>query len=203
MAQFKVKIEDYDAPDVRAFYDSEVLRVWHLQGKPRTYRITAVKRITTEFMGEEKRKALLLLEDSKRRPVPLPLVLNATNRNTLIGLYGKAPKAWVGKLLTIYPTVTDSPRGRVDCIRIRNEVPGAGGVHTNKQGVHVLPSKAEQQPAPTHEDEDEDEASEAAEAATEATGLELDLEDDDDDEPPPGALETDKKETTDAFEIIR
>lgn len=120
----RIKIEDFDAEDVRAFYDSQVLRVWHLDGKDRTFRITAVQRITEEFRSETTRKALLWLEDSKGRPVPLPLVLNATNRNTVIQLYGKrAKKDWPGKLITLYPSTTDVAGETRDCIRVRNETP--------------------------------------------------------------------------------
>lgn len=120
----RIKIEDFDADDVRAFYDSQVLRVWHLDGKERTFRITAVQRITEEFRNETTRKALLWLEDSRGRAVPLPFVLNATNRNTIIQLYGKrAKKDWPGKTITLFPSTTDVAGETRDCIRIRNTVP--------------------------------------------------------------------------------
>lgn len=139
--QFKPVIEDYEADDIRAFYNTMVFRVWHLGGKERTFRIERVQRITKVIMGEQERRALLRLSDSKGRPVPLPLELNPTNRKTIQGLYGNRPKDWVGKLITLYPTMTDSPQGQVDCIRVRPDIPGAGNnarKNNNRNGVNVI-----------------------------------------------------------------
>lgn len=144
----RIKIEDFDADDVRAFYDSQVFRVWHLAGKDRTYRIKSVQRITEEFRNETTRKALLWLEDSKGREVPLPLVLNATNRNTIIQLYGKrAKKDWPGKCVILFPSTTDVAGETRDCIRVRNYVPGTR-TRENKQGANVLPAAAEKPSSP-------------------------------------------------------
>jgi hypothetical protein len=168
--QFKATIEDFEADDIRAFYDSHVLRVWHLSGKERTFRIARVQRITKEFRGEVIKRALLRLLDSKGRTVPLPLELNPTNRNAISRLYGLKPSEWPGKFITLYPTTTESPTGTVDCIRIRNQVPGTGvAPRKNKNGVHVikaepepLPAIATRQPGDDSEEDDSEDSEEPA-----------------------------------------
>jgi len=127
--QFEAKEEDIGAQDYRAYFDSSVLRVWHLNGKERTWRITAVTRLTSEFKGETRKQPLLKLEDAKGQPLPLPLCLNKTNAKTVAALYGNNPQKWVGKLITLYPTTTDVAGRTEDCIRIRNTVPKEDHAH--------------------------------------------------------------------------
>jgi hypothetical protein len=171
--QFKGPIiEDFEADDIRAFYDSSVLRVWHLGGKQRTYKINKVQRITTEFRNETKQRAVLTLVD-RDGVVQLPLELNPTNRKTIQQLYGTKPSAWVGQFITLYPTTTEMAGATVDCIRVRPTVPGkaAHASPKNKQGVTVTKAA----PPPVAEAENGADRSDA----------------DDSDEPPIGALETD------------
>lgn len=176
--QFKAVIEDFEADDIRAFYDANVLRVWHLAGKDRTYRIERVQRITKNNMGEIQKRALLRLSDSRGNEVPLPLELNPTNRKAIQKLYGNKPKEWIGKLVTLFPTTCDSPQGTTDCIRIRPSVPGKQG-RTNRNGAHVI-------------------APQLPEARVNVAEAEFEEREpgDDTDEPPPGALETDHANVT-------
>lgn len=156
----RIKIEDFDAEDVRAFYDSQVFRVWHLDGKDRTFRIRDVQRITEEFRNETTRKALLWLEDSKGRAVPLPLVLNATNRNTIIQLYGKrAKKDWPGKTITLYASTTDVAGETRDCIRIRNEVPRKAKPSAPSEPPPSAPAITDHDKATKNEVTEDDDAS--------------------------------------------
>jgi hypothetical protein len=175
-------IEDFEADDIRAFYDSSVLRVWHLGGKPKTYRIHKVQRITTEFRSETSQRAALTLVD-RDGVVQLPMVLNPTNRNTIQQLYGTKPSAWVGQCITLYPTTTEMAGKTVDCIRVRPTVPGkAASAPKNKQGVTVA-RPAAPPPAATNGAEQSDADDSDAEADAEP----------EDDEPPIGALETDRE----------
>lgn len=138
--QFKAIIEEFDAEDVRAFYDSEVFRVWHLSGKEHTFRIAAVQRITSTFRNEVKKTALLRLEYPNGREVQLPLALNVTNRDTIRALYGNKPREWVGHLITLYPTTADVGGGTKDAIRIRNYDP-----ETRRQNARAVKEKAPRQ----------------------------------------------------------
>lgn len=160
-SRFETKEEDIGAQDYRAYFDSSVLRVWHLNGKERTFKIASVTRLTSEFKGETRKQPLLKLEDSRGQALPLPLCLNKTNAKTIAQLYGNNPQRWVGRLITLYPTTTDVAGRTEDCIRVRNSVP--------KPAKRAQPQEQLPEPEPNGHDREPG----------------------DDDEPPPGALETD------------
>ena len=157
--QFEAKEVDISAEDYRAYFDSSVYRVWHLNGKERTYRITRVTRLDSEFRGEARKQPLLRLEDSKGNAVPLPLALNKTNAKTVAGLYGNKPAAWVGRLITLYSTTTDVGGRTEDCIRIRNEDPSKRarkGKATAAAPAQLLPPASnghDREPGDDHDDE--------------------------------------------------
>jgi hypothetical protein len=119
--------ESIDADDYRAFFNNDILRVWHLQGREITYRITRVTALTSEIVDRGQRKKTrqpkLELQTIKGRTVPLPLLLNKTNAKTIAQMYTKKPANWVGKLITLYPTTTEVGGETQDCIRIRNQPP--------------------------------------------------------------------------------
>jgi hypothetical protein len=162
---FEAIDEELKSNDWRAYFDSTCLRVWHLAGKERTFKISKVTRLTSEMVSgnkrEVKKQPKLELVDEKGRPVPLPLLLNKTNCKTIATLYGNNPGAWVGKSITIFPTTTSFGSETKECIRVRNAKPGSKR------------APAEDLPAIT-----------ADEAPAER-------EPGDDDEPPMGALEGD------------
>lgn len=126
--QFEARDEDIQAGDYRAYFDSSCFRVWHLSGKDRTFRIERVTRLTSELASggkrEIKKQPKLELSDSKGQAVPLPLLLNKTNAKTIAQMYGNNPSAWVGKLVTLFPSTTSVGGSEVDCIRVRPKVPG-------------------------------------------------------------------------------
>ncbi len=190
---FKARIQDLEADDVRAFYDNSMFRVWHLQGKPRTFRIIRVQQIVKTEGEDTEKRACLRLANSRGEEQPLPLELNPTNRDTVIGIYGSKKANWVGKTITLYPTTCEAFGKMQECIRIRPFDPstrqpsGAGqGTYTNRQGAHVLPSP-QQAPEPEQQQD-------------EPSGLELDDTSGDGvfernqypSEPPAGALERDQ-----------
>jgi hypothetical protein len=153
--RFEPKEEEIEADDYRAFFESNILRVWHLQGKERVYRITRVTALTTEIGQGRARKTTrqpkLELATKKGATVPLPLLLNKTNAKTIAQLYGKRPSDWVGRWIALYPTTTDVGGETHDCIRVRNEIPGAPS-RTNKQGGRVLPKTTAPEPDPNGDD---------------------------------------------------
>jgi len=178
--QFKATITEFEADDIRAFYDSVVLRVWHLGGKPRTFKIAQKpQQIVTEFRNETRTRAVLTLVD-RDGVVQLPFELNPTNRKTISTLYGTKPSAWAGKFITLYPTTTEMAGQTVDCIRVRPTVPGteakAAKPRTNKQGANVPQPKAD-----TAQSEPAESTREPGDDSTESP----------DSEPPVGALTTD------------
>lgn len=118
----KYEFTEEDAPeeatDYRAFFDSKVLRVWHLAGAEKTLTIEKVKVLTTEMSGEKKKQPELCFKGIK-----LPFALNKTNAATIAQLYGNAPRDWIGKRVTLYPTTTQFGRNTVDCVRVKPEKP--------------------------------------------------------------------------------
>lgn len=172
MTKFEPVDEAIQAEDYRAYFDSSCLRVWHLLGKARVYRIAKVTRLTSEMVSgskrEVKKQPKLELQTLKGETLSLPLLLNKTNAHTIAQLYGNKPSDWVGKLIEIYPTTTQFGREEKECIRVRNQAPKTQG--KTKAGVGSVAQSSNVQPAPA--------AGESREPG-------------DDDEPPLGALETD------------
>lgn len=152
--------EDIDSDDYRALFDADMLRVWHLQRKERVYRIKRVTALTSEMVNEKgvrkvQRQPKLLLETQKGKVLPLPLLLNKTNAKTIAQLYGRRPANWVGKLIALYPSTTEAFGETVDCIRVRNQIPGQAPSTVNRQGVNVLRPPSEPPPsAPALTDHD-------------------------------------------------
>lgn len=127
--RFEPREEELDADDYRAFFHSNILRVWHLQGKQRLFRIVRVTALTSVIIDKgvrkESRQPKLELATRDGELVPLPLLLNKTNAKTIAQLYGKRPADWVGKWIQLYPTTTEVGGETRDCIRVRNQVPGS------------------------------------------------------------------------------
>lgn len=169
MGKFESKDEDLQATDWRAYFDSSCLRVWHLNGRDRTFKILRVTRLTSEMVSsgkkEVKKQPKLELTDEKGRNVPLPLLLNKTNAQTIARMYGNNPKQWEGKLVTLFPSTTSVGGEDKDCIRVRPKAPSQKAQKQGRDGESV--------DATTPVDEPAREPGQ------------------DDDEPPPGALESD------------
>ncbi|MDR3634386.1 MAG: hypothetical protein P4L84_11325 [Isosphaeraceae bacterium] len=55
------------------------------------------------------------------------LLLNATNRNTLVTLYGDETDEWEGKRITLYPSEVAFGGKLVPCIRVKSKSPKAKG----------------------------------------------------------------------------
>ncbi len=169
-SKFEAREEDLGATDWRAYFDSSCVRVWHLTGKERTFKIGKVTRLTSEMVSggkrEIKKQPKLELVNAKGETLPLPLLLNKTNAKTIARLYGNNPSAWTGKMITLIPSTTSVGGEDVDCIRVKNEVP----------------KRAKKQ-----------EPAQATEAPHEGSPGRLNWADstDDTDEPPLGALESD------------
>lgn len=136
----KYEFTEEEAPkavtDYRAYFDSKVLRVWHLTGAEKTFTIENVKLLTTEMSGEKKKQPLVYFKGIK-----LPLALNKTNAATIAQLYGNAPRDWLGKRVTLYPTTTQFGRNTVDCVRVKPEKPAAKS-RSAKQESEAPPAPA-------------------------------------------------------------
>jgi hypothetical protein len=70
------------------------------------------------------------------------MVMNKTNLESIAYAYGKEMDDWLGKPVTLYPTITDMNGKKVECIRIR-------AVKENTGTPKFLQSKAAQAPLAT------------------------------------------------------
>lgn len=73
------------------------------------------------------------------------LVLNVTNKNTLVEMFGPDTDDWVGQTVTMFPTTTTWNNKMVPCIRLMRPI-----VHANAapQPVRQMPSPQVQQMPP-------------------------------------------------------
>src|SRR5690348_15471480 len=102
-------------PDYRLMYDSDYLFAFHLQGRECTVEIESVK--GGELTGEGGRKAKKPVLRFKGKDKPF--AVNKTNGKIIATLYGADASAWVGKRITIYPTMTEMNGDQIECIRVR------------------------------------------------------------------------------------
>jgi hypothetical protein len=102
--------------------DRDYLYAFDLEGKDRTLTIERV--IGGELTangGKKSKKPLLYFRESKSGK---PLALNSTNAKTIASIYGSNDTDdWIGKRVTLYPTVTQFGSEQVECIRIRPTKP--------------------------------------------------------------------------------
>jgi hypothetical protein len=99
--------------------------------------------VTVEEIGEKKeRKPVLWFTNDE-----LGLPLNATNRHTLMGAFGDDMEAWVGKIIVIFPTMTDLRGKMVPALRVR--IPPPKQVAAGNGQSQAMPTPKPQPPKPT------------------------------------------------------
>lgn len=88
--------------------------------KPVMYFVETARKGETLPSDEAKKLADIL----SRRTTEKRLVLNKTNKNAIVLMYGDETKNWQGKAITLFPAVTDfGPEKNLPCIRVRDIVP--------------------------------------------------------------------------------
>ena len=109
----------------KSLMDREYLYAFDLQGKDVTLTIERVAGgDLTGPGGKKSKKPLCYFKESKSGK---PLALNSTNCRAISSMYGNDTDGWIGKRVTLYPTVTQFGGEEVECIRIRAKVPGSDG----------------------------------------------------------------------------
>lgn len=113
-------------------HPSEYVCAIELKGKDVTVTIRAVEFDALRKIGQNG------IEDDKERvPIlrfnesPKKLIINRTNENSLVVMYGNEAREWVGKRITLYPTKVKVGKGLRDAIRIREVIPAAKGTLTS------------------------------------------------------------------------
>jgi hypothetical protein len=113
------EVKEKSARDYRAFFDSKVLRSWHLpEGKDVVVTIESIAQLDSTHSGQPKSQLLM-----RFRKAELPMACNKTNCATIAAMYGNDPTKWVGKRIALYATTTRFGGAMVDCIRVRPTPP--------------------------------------------------------------------------------
>lgn len=148
-------------PDYRTFFDKEYLYSFHLDGRDVTVTIEKYKGGKIGHENKKQSKLLLYFKGKQK-----PLACNVTNGGIIAQLYGKNVDAWVGKLVTLFPTTTTFGKDTVDCIRVRPWVPGKNGkpVAVGELNEHAAPPDASDDTSEETEVPTDDEAREILEA---------------------------------------
>jgi hypothetical protein len=92
-------------------FPSKYLKAEDFAEGARTLKIKGVK---IEEMNDGKEKPAITFFD-----VDKILVLNKTNGNVLVSLFGDDTDSWCGKPIQVFATSTDFAGKMVDCIRLR------------------------------------------------------------------------------------
>ena len=100
-------------------YPSKYIKESDLQGQSR---VLTIARVSVESLDQSsgETKPVVYFQGAQKG-----LVLNVTNKNVFVLLYGKETNNWTGRPIELYPAQTDFRGEVVACIRCR--AAGAGG----------------------------------------------------------------------------
>lgn len=120
-------MSDKESTHYRLMYPSDFLSAADFKGREAHVTIKHVSVDELPVAGSTKKE---------RRPVvqftetPKRLVLNKTNAKTIAKLLGVYTADWIGKRVALYPTMTNFGKERVECVRVREQVPPPGRERT-------------------------------------------------------------------------
>lgn len=105
----------------RAFFENKYIGAWDFPpGKDAVLTIDKVERGDLKVPGrsQSNKKPVLYFRGTEKG-----FALNKTNCKTIANLYGNDTRAWVGKQIAVYATQTQFGDEKVDCLRIRPQIP--------------------------------------------------------------------------------
>jgi len=97
--------------NLKEAFKSEYLRVQDLHGQPKTY---TIRDVFVEAVGQEKEEKPVV----QFKETPLKMVLNKTNAQLLIDLFGEDTERYVGQKILVTPARTEFGGKQVDCLRL-------------------------------------------------------------------------------------
>ena len=116
--------------NINNVFPSKYLKAADLQSREFTLRIASIR---LEDIGDDDQKPVLYFENAKKG-----LVLNKTNANNCVVLYGAETDGWIGKPITLYSAWVDFQGRSVEAIRIR-PAPGVTIGQYQHQKEHSTP----------------------------------------------------------------
>lgn len=115
--------------NVKLLFPSLYLGAHDLNGQDAhlTMRRVVVEDLRSE--GGTEKKPILYFQETKARAErdgtkEKRLVLNKTNAMQIAKLHGSEVDDWKGKRITLYPTTAQAFGSEVECIRVRDSIPG-------------------------------------------------------------------------------
>lgn len=105
--------------DFRTMFDNEHIGAWDLEGRDVNVQIEKVTGGTVIGDGGRKAKKIIMSFSGKEKT----MVVNKTNAKTIAAMYGKDVRAWSGKWITLFPSVTQVGSEDRECIRVRPRPP--------------------------------------------------------------------------------
>lgn len=97
--------------DINQAFPSKYLKASDLKGNECTVTMERVE--MAEFDDGEPKPAIHFKGTNKA------FVLNKTNANTIVDIYGPNTENWAGKPITLFPTYTDFQGRQVACVRVK------------------------------------------------------------------------------------
>lgn len=116
--------------NIESAFPSQYLKASDLQGKSVTVKIATVR---VEKVGDDQRPILYFVGKDKG------VVLNKTNKNAVVGLYGTETDEWTGQPIELFVALVDYQGKQTEAIRIR--APRPGSVSTSVTSVRTVPAQ--------------------------------------------------------------
>ena len=91
-------------------FPSKFVKASDLQGREQ---VVTIREVRLENIRGGKKPTLYF--DGKKKG----MILNKTNATAIAAMYGGETDAWVGKALTLYPTMVEFQGGMVESIRVK------------------------------------------------------------------------------------
>lgn len=130
--------------DITQAFPSKYVSAADLQGQEVT--VTMARCVMESVQGDngtEDDLPVLYFEGARKG-----MVLNKTNANTIMSLYGKLTEQWAGRQITLYGTETSFQGRMVSCIRVRSVVPAAPAIPAAAPAQAPAPAPASVEPPP-------------------------------------------------------
>lgn len=102
---------------------SEVFQSTYLKAPDLQSREIELQIERTEMVELDGKDKMVVFFTGKERG----LVLNKTNADFIVSLYGDDTVNWAGRSVVLYPTRTSYQGGMVDCIRVKGQVSQVAG----------------------------------------------------------------------------
>ena len=114
---------------IDSYFDNTYLRWFDLQGKPSLVEIVKVDRkveLTLPGGATSKKPVIHIKQIKGHIEAVKPLVLNRSNRDSIVAIYGTSVSAWLGKKIVLFQTERKLRGKMVEAIGVRAKIEQGG-----------------------------------------------------------------------------